>query len=172
LILDPEANAASIQRALVKENPKSFYLRRPQDPNATFKKLFYLIPRTSHSIKIDLLLSSEEDLETPAALHTNHFEYSNQLPIAPLHFVLYHKLMGWENRVNSEEGWRREKANSTDYRDIINLCDMSFEEGVQPLSKSHLGRPYLLNFESRAGSFVESYGRNARKRFRKIGFPV
>jgi hypothetical protein len=172
LILDPETDAASIQNALVRENPKSFYLRRPQDPTATFRKLFYHIPRTSYVIKIDLLLSNEEDLETPVALHSNHFEYWNQIPVAPLHFVLYHKLMGWENRVNSEENWRREKANSTDYRDIINLCDTSFEEGLHPLSKSHLGRFYLDNFESRVDSFVESYGRNARKRFRKIGFPV
>ena len=165
-------DAASIQKALVRGNPKSFYLRRSQDPTATFKKLYYRIPRTSHTIKIDLLLSSEDDLETPDALHSNHFEYRNQIPVAPLHFVLYHKLMGWENRANSDEDWKREKANSTDYRDIINLCDMSFEEGLQPLSKSHLGRFYLHNFESRADSFVESYGRNARKRFRKIGFPV
>ena len=165
-------DAASIQKALVKENPQSFYLRRPQDRTATFKKLFYRIPRTSHTIKIDLLLSSEEALETPVALHSNHFEYRNQIPVAPLHFVLYHKLMGWENRAESEESWKREKANSTDYQDIINLCDMSFEEGLQPLSKSHLGRFYLHNFEYRADSFVENYGRNARKRFRKIGFPV
>jgi len=157
---------------LVEKHPKRFYLESPRNPFATFMKLYYRIPHTTHTVKVDLLLSNEPDLETPTTLRASHFKYINQLPVAPLHFVLYHKLMGWEKRTESGETWKSKKADSTDYHDIVDLCNVCFEMGLRPLSQSHMGRSYRDTFESRAESFAGSYGRNAKKRFRKIGFSV
>jgi len=133
-------------------------------------KLYYRIPRTRHTIKIDLLLSDEPGLETPSSLRPSHFEYINEIPIAPLYFVLYHKLMGWDTRLDSGESWKEEKANNVDYHDILDLCDILFEEDVKPLSKTHMGKLYSENLKARADLFVEIYGRSARNKFRRIGF--
>jgi hypothetical protein len=135
-------------------------------------KLFYRIPYTPYKIKVDLLLSTEPKLEIPRALRPIHFIYLNQLDVAPLYFVLYHKLLGWDDRVDSPEYWKRVKAAQVDYPDILSLCAIAKSEGLRPLSKSHMGRLYLDNFRARADAFVEQYGHSARTRFQWLGFLV
>ncbi|KIM29828.1 hypothetical protein M408DRAFT_328632 [Serendipita vermifera MAFF 305830] len=172
LVLRPQMDKETVQDALVYRWPYNFSLETPLTPGADFMKLFYHIPRTNHKIKVDLLFSTELDLEIPYGLQAGHFVYSGNLPLAPLYFVLYHKLMGWDIRISSPENWKRSKASQIDAPDIISLCVIAARESLIPLSKSHLGREYLYNFHSRVEAFVSWYGDDARRLFRRIGFPV
>jgi hypothetical protein len=171
LILPPAVDELTLQEALVDLEPDNFFLRYPRSRNATFMKLYYRIPGTSHKIKVDLLLSTEPKLEIPHSFRHTHFVYLNQLAVAPLYFVLYHKLLGWEDRVNSREYWKRLKAVEVDYPDIIRLCIVADRDGLRPLSKSHMGRLYLDNFYDRADSFAEQY-EPGRTQFRRLGFSL
>ena len=152
--------------------PDNFYILPPRRPNPTFMKLFYRIPRTPHNIRVDLLLSTVPELEIPRFLIWKHFVYLNQLPVAPLHFVLYHKLLGWQERTNAQEPWKRKKARETDKDDIIGLCVIAYRNRLRPLSKSHMGGQFLDNFRRRADDFVQNHGRIARTWFRRLHFHV
>jgi hypothetical protein len=159
---------------LVSRRRNDFYLAVPKKPGATFKILKYRIPGTLRTIKIDLLLSNEPNVEIPRSLLPSHFVSRNGLPVAPIYFVLYHKLIGWEDRVNSLTGWRQRKAANVDYPDIINLCHIADEFDVKPLSKTHMGAVYLQNFRIRANRFMEHYDWRSTptSAFRQLGFPV
>ena len=133
--------------------------------------LYYRIPYTRYEVKVDLLLSTEPDLEIPYSLRPSHCSFIDNLLVAPLYFVLYHKLIGWDHRVDSPDDWRREKA-AKDYQDIIGLCRCISRDRIQPLSKAHMGRLYLDNFSRRADTFVDWYGKTAGVWFRRIGFNV
>ncbi|PVG01276.1 hypothetical protein CPB86DRAFT_781853 [Serendipita vermifera] len=170
IVLNRNVDVSDLQDALVEHNAGLFYLVRPQTRGADFMKLYFRIPRTQHKIKVDLLVSSEHDVEIPRTLNANHFEYLNGLDVAPDYFLLYHKLLGWDCGITSDEAWKVQKANTVDYTDILFLCDVLYDEGIDPLDKSHLGRRYLINLETRAHEFCETYGRGATRRFQRIGF--
>ncbi|KIM29822.1 hypothetical protein M408DRAFT_328630 [Serendipita vermifera MAFF 305830] len=172
LVLSPDTDQRGVQDALVELQPDRFLLQRPREPNVDFMKLYYRIPGTKHRIKIDLLLSTTPELEIPQALRPSHFVYSNNLPLAPLYFTLYHKLLGWDKRITAKASWRRKKAWVKDSPDILGLCDIAANQGLRPLSKSHMGREYRVNFQSRAQAFVRRYGGDAGEKFRRIGFRV
>jgi hypothetical protein len=123
-------------------------------------------------IKVDLLLSGEENMEIPSAFSPNHFVTIRGLPVAPLYYVLYHKLLGWEIRVNHNQGWKRNEANGKDYNDIIQLCTLLRRQRIRPLSKVHMGRLYLQNLESRAQDFAAEYEGEAISKLRSVGFGV
>jgi hypothetical protein len=163
---------SDLQDTLIEEYPDSFYLVKPQMRGAKYMKLYFRIPRTHHAIKVDLLLPSEPDLEIPRALKSKHCEYLNSLDVAPDYYLLYHKLLGWDCRVNADEDWKVRKAHNVDYEDILFLCDVLYDQEIEPLDKSHLGARYLRNLSARAAEFCDMYGRRASKRFRKIGFDV
>ncbi|KAG8831546.1 hypothetical protein FRC17_002997 [Serendipita sp. 399] len=171
-VLRPDMSAREIQDALVDLYPARFYLERPRDRNADFLKLMYRIPYTNHVIRVDLLLQNNPDLEIPSTFHRNHFVMINQLHVAPLYFVLYHKLLGWERRIYAPQYWKRRQAHEKDHDDILELCFLLYRAGIQPLSKAHMGRLYLENFKSRAEDFAERYEGIARTRLRMIGFDV
>jgi hypothetical protein len=135
-------------------------------------KLYYNIPRTEYSTKVDLLLSTTPEVEIPTSLHTNHFEVINELRVAPLYFLLYHKLVGWELRSSSGERWREEIADGQDKEDILALCDIAYEDDIEPLSKSHMGSMYLDNFARRVDLFIDEYDGAWKRKFRRIGFDV
>lgn len=172
MIIQPEADERSIQLALVQRFPTEFFLRRPKDHTATFMKLYYSIPRTVHSIKVDLLLSTNPILEIPTGLHPNHLQIINGLRVAPLYFVLYHKLFGWDLRLHSGVEWQQDRANDQDYFHIVRLCDRAYQLKLLPLSKVHMGESYLNKFQTRARSFAAQYGRRERRLFRRLGFPL
>jgi hypothetical protein len=172
VVLRPEADEEDIQYALVNYDSDRFYLTSPRDRTADFNKLMYRIPGTSSVIKIDLLLSTVPELEIPSTFHRNHFVYINGLAVAPLYFVLYHKLLGWQDRVYHHKRWKRDQADGKDYDDIIELCAILRRQRIFPLSKAHMGRAYLDNFSSRAEDFSSSYNGEGPSRFRAIGFDV
>jgi hypothetical protein len=177
IVLNRYANVDKIQASLVSHKPESFYLGKPLKKGvkrygSTFKKLYYRIPGTQRGIKVDLLVMSKPDVEIPRTLKQDHFEYLNSLDVAPDYYVLYHKLLGWDCRINSANKWKVQKATEVDYSDIIFLCDLLYESGVAPLDKSDLGRTYLRNFTERATKFCNMYGRSTTKRFKRIGFEV
>jgi hypothetical protein len=157
---------------LVNLQPDHFELHFPERPGAEFMKLKYQIPGTFYKINIDLLLSTAPNLEIPSSFRRSHFVHLNHLPVAPLYFVLYHKLLGWEDRVNSSEEWKQRRAAEVDHPDIISLCSIADRYGIKPLSKSHMGRVYLSNFRRRANDFLERYGGETENDFRRLGFPV
>jgi hypothetical protein len=171
IVLGPY-DPADIQDALVEYDPESFYLERPRDRTASFNKLKYQIPGTNPAIKVDLLLSSEEDMEIPSGLSPNHFVTIRGLSVAPLYFVLYHKLLGWEVRFNHNERWKRDQANGKDYNDIIQICTLLRRQRIRPLSKVHMGRLYLQNLALRAQEFADEYGGEANSKLRSVGFDV
>ncbi|CAG8686390.1 16154_t:CDS:2, partial [Acaulospora colombiana] len=123
IILNASADSRSIQVALVQRYPTMFFLVPPRDRAATFMKLFFRIPKTPHSIKVDLLLSSIPILEIPSTFHKGHFVSLHSFQVAPIYFVLYHKLFGWNLRYHAQEKWNNEKAKEVDHPDIIYLCD-------------------------------------------------
>jgi hypothetical protein len=134
--------------------------------------LRYRIPGTRRSIKIDLLLQSESAVEIPKNFHVKHFLWINNLPVAPLYFVLYHKLLGWQWRLKTGPGWRRKDAHTKDHDDIYRLCVKMGEEGSLPLRKTHMGRLYKDNFLVRATAFCKMYKGDEGRAFRTIGFDV
>lgn len=172
MVLRPDNDEEGIQDALVNYDPQGFYLERPRQRNADFLKLMYRIPGTTSVIKVDLLLETVPELEIPHTFHRNHFVYTRGLPVAPLYFVLYHKLLGWDDRVSSNRRWKREQAHGKDHDDIISLCNIHRRRGIWPLSKAHMGRQYLQNFQTRAEEFADCYEGNERHKFQAIGFSV
>ncbi|KAG8831547.1 hypothetical protein FRC17_002998 [Serendipita sp. 399] len=169
-VLRSGRSQAEIKRRLCKYDPEAFFLELPRRKNADFLLLKYEI-REGCRIRIDLLLHNNPEAEIPPSLHWNHFEWISSMPVAPLYFVLYHKLLGWEWRMGTGEGWRVHDANNKDYEDIIQLCDLLRDQSIVPLSKSHLGRAYLKEFPRRARLFANTYG-EARRRLYEIGFDV
>ncbi|KAG8847575.1 hypothetical protein FRC20_002734 [Serendipita sp. 405] len=173
-ILRPDSSEEDIQDALVDYDSSRFYLERPRDRRASFYKLMYRIPDTTHVIKVDLLLGDNSDAEIPRTFHRNHFVEIDGLRVAPLYFVLYHKLLGWDLRTDDRRLWKRNQANEKDYPDIIALCKIIYRLGMRPLSKGHMGREYLDNYQRRA-EFIASYYNDsdlARRQLRRIGFNV
>jgi hypothetical protein len=156
----------------VRRYPTEFFLRRPRNRKANWMLLRYRIPGTSRSIKIDLLLQSEPAVEIPTTFHRNHFLFINDLPVAPLYFVLYHKLLGWDWRLKTGPGWRKKDAHSKDHDDIYALCLKIGKEGSLPLRKTHMGRLYKTNFFTRAAAFCNMYKGDERRAFQMIGFDV
>ncbi|PVG01275.1 hypothetical protein CPB86DRAFT_699861 [Serendipita vermifera] len=172
IILNASADSRSIQIALVQRYHDLFFLVPPKDRAATFMKLYFRIPKTPHTIKVDLLLSSIPILEIPPSLHASHFARLHSFNVAPIYFVLYHKLFGWNLRHHAPEKWNNEKAKDVDYPDIIYLCDRIYQLRIQPLSKTHLGKQYLEKFAERAKVFCDLYGGFERRMFKRIGFSV
>lgn len=173
IVLQPDVDPETLKRSICQRYPHLFYLKRPRNRHHTWRKLYLHIPRTQHKVKVDILLSTEKNLEVPDGFHRNHFVHINGLPVAPLYFVLYHKLLGWEDRVASRERWKKEKADDVDYPDIIRLCEILRQHGIYPLSKTHMGRLYKENFQRRAEYFCERYDKDLpRMRLEAIGFNV
>jgi hypothetical protein len=172
LVLSPRLNPLALQMALRRLQPAHFSLKKPRRLNAKFMLLKYRIPGTTYKIKIDLLHSTEAKVEIPQSLRPIHFNYVNNLPVAPLYFILYHKLLGWELNLHAREPYKRYKKAPLDHMDIIKLCNMAKRQGVRPLSKSHMGRLYLHNFRQRANRFMDHYGNDTKKVFQQVGFHV
>ncbi|CAG7850849.1 SubName: Full=Uncharacterized protein {ECO:0000313/EMBL:CCA73073.1} [Serendipita indica DSM 11827] len=173
IVLCPAVDAETLKRWLCERYPDKFFLRTPRTPGASWRTLYLQIPRTSIVLKVDLLLSTTSDVEIPSGFHRNHFIHLNNLPVAPLYLVLYHKLLGWEKRIHSLQAWECQKADQVDYHDILELCELVWEHKILPRSKSHMGRFYLEMFEFRARYFCEYYpGTLPRKCFMDIGFNV
>lgn len=162
---------AEIQRDLELNWPERFFLVPSVKPGATFKKLHYRVPLTSLSIKVDLLMSDAPELEISPHLHWNHFEVIDGLRVAPIYFLLYHKLLGWEKRISSEEKYHHIKIKLRDIPHIEGLCKLARQRGQLPLSKSHMGRLYLNNLRYRAADFTHHY-QGTNRLFRQIGFPL
>jgi hypothetical protein len=133
----------------------------------------YHVPRSSRIIEIDLLFANEPAVEIPRGLRIQQAVLISDLPVAPLHFILYHKLLGWTDRVNDiRRGDKQQKAHTKDRADILQVCQLLASQKVRPLSKWHLGQQYLKRYRERARAFVERYGEDARLAFRNIGFSV
>ncbi|CAG8683565.1 10508_t:CDS:2 [Acaulospora colombiana] len=111
----------TIKQALCDHDPERFCLIDPiRTPNATFKRLMYHVPRSPRLIEIDLLFANEPSVEIPRGLTIEQAVVLSGLPVAPLHFILYHKLLGWEDRVDAVgRPDKRQKANSKDRLDIL-----------------------------------------------------
>lgn len=171
-----QRNAAGIQRALLTAFPKDFSLKRPKKKagryTTAFFNLYFNIPKTDQAIKVDLLLWSVPEIEILVELKKDYIEMINTLRVAPLYFVLYHKLLGWEKRKSSGEAWKEEIAHGQDKKDILRLCDIAYGSGLKPLSKAHMGKIYIDNFSRRADLFVDEYNDEGRVKLRLIGFNV
>ncbi|KAG8780982.1 hypothetical protein FRC20_002735 [Serendipita sp. 405] len=174
-VLHPYKSEEDIQDDLADHYSGRFYLVPSQDPTQTFLKPMYRIPGTTHNIKVDLLLGSDPAVEIPSTFHRNHFVEIDGLPVAPLYYVLYHKLLGWDIRSSDpKRHWKRKQAREKDYPDIIALCQLLYNNRIRPLSKGHMGRLYLCNYQARAEILADYYADEgqARTHLRRIGIYV
>lgn len=168
LVVRPETNKAAIQQALTQyDSDRFFTLSARKQSNGP--RLYYRIPRTPHSIKVDLLLSDDPDDGVPDNLHTKHFEEINDLNVAPFHFLLFQEIARW-SKVGQDPDSEDEVEDS--HKAIMRIGQLLDEEDFHPLKKTHLGREYLDGFSERVRIFCSYYGSSARSRFRAIGFDV
>ncbi|PVG01342.1 hypothetical protein CPB86DRAFT_753070 [Serendipita vermifera] len=173
IVLKPNRNQMAVKQALCDLDPERFSLKDPRQKNATFKRLMYHVPKSLRLIEIDLLFADEPEVEIPRGLTIQQAAILSNLPVAPLHFILYHKLLGWADRVDAvKRPDKRAKARTKDRSDILQVCRLLESEDVRPLSKRHFGQLYLRRFRERARAFVERYGDEAGLAFRSIGFSV
>lgn len=118
------------------------------------------------------MLQDNPELHIPRRLRFSHVDYIDGIPVAPLDFVLYHKLLGWDLRSSADEEWKRDQAHDKDCKDIMSICKILHQMEIWPLSKTHMGNLYLQDFAKRAEFFAGFYKGTARKRLQAIGFDV
>ncbi|KAG8822751.1 hypothetical protein FRC18_010961 [Serendipita sp. 400] len=172
MIFGTSRQSSSLQTALCREFPDRFFLQKPATANAAFRLLKYRVPETDASIKIDILAQGDPTVEITHRLRVGHIVKREGFPVAPLKFLLYHKLLGWERRSESSLPHNQTKANTQDRNDIIDICNELYRRRYYPLRASYIGNAYKTNLERRAQSFVETYGDRERRVFRRIGFSV
>ncbi|KAG8822750.1 hypothetical protein FRC18_010960 [Serendipita sp. 400] len=152
--------------------PSSHYLRNTVKPNTDLKLLMYKVPGKDYSIKIDLLMQSEPAVEITGRLGISHTVVKDGFPVAPLEFLLYHKLLGWERRSTSTLRHNLEKAKCQDYNDIIEVYRLIRRQQLSPLRVPYIGALYTTRLQARVQRFIISHGERERRRFRVIGFAV
>jgi hypothetical protein len=170
LVLRPDADKVAIQDALVENDSEHFFTLSARKSHKGSRMLYYRIPRTPHSIKVDLLLSDDSDSEIPNNLHVNHFENINDVRVAPLQFVLYQELGRWYEEHSDEDSDDEDQEES--HKAILRMAQILQNEEVNPLEKTHLGRDHLQELNSRVSAFCSTYGPAAAGQFRVIGFEV
>ncbi|KAG8831548.1 hypothetical protein FRC17_002999 [Serendipita sp. 399] len=138
--------------------------------NAPYSILMYEAPETKNTIKIDLLVPAEEAVEIPPGLTVDHVVYIDGWPVAPLEFLLYHKLLGWSKRIESFKKNKR-KAVTTDTGDIYNLCELLHSNGIDPLEAPFRSVKYNVRPRLRAKQFVEYNGEDAGYYLGLVGLP-
>jgi hypothetical protein len=183
IILKPSSNQEDLKHALVDKFPEQFSVRparkREGKRRPRFKLLLYrpqddICPwYKKREIKVDLLLSSVRNVEAHwQGLAQKKFEVIRKLRVAPLHFVLFHKLLGREKRLmNHERPDQQQKAVDCDPPDIIRICSRMKRLGLRPLSEPSMSEAYKLRFTDRARNFTKHHP-DTRWRFKKIGFEL
>lgn len=171
LVLNPSSTQAQLKSRLETRFPFHFYTEDSKTQPGVFRRLLYRVPRARRVIGIDLLLANEPAVEIPKGLRMSHAMLLNGLPTAPLDYLLYHKLLGWADRVHSPRRDKRVKARTKDYNDILQLCNRISEAQIRPLAKRYMGHYYQQKFKERARQFVARYYQ-VDKYFETIGIYV
>ncbi|EPT02051.1 hypothetical protein FOMPIDRAFT_1119253 [Fomitopsis schrenkii] len=144
IVFADEENTERLKRLLTGANPL-FYLVDARDPAATYKVLWYRLPRITgeaeRRCKVDILLPGPvTDLNIPPVPHA-YIETREGIPVLPILPLLFLKLQGWDDHRNHEEGRMRAKQGS-DVRDIRELLAIVRRAGVELRSDNVRWLPY------------------------------
>ncbi|KAG9054252.1 hypothetical protein FS842_005681 [Serendipita sp. 407] len=160
-----------IKRALVNEYPERFYLKDSVKPDAKYQILMYKVPLTGNSIKIDILTREDPGVEIPDELGIEHTVVPSDFPVAPLEFLLYHKLLGWQRRMRSRYPNYRETAMTKDKDDTYNLCSLLYDNGLRPMDVSFGSIDYRELLGKRADLFILKHGSEAEYHLALVELP-
>jgi hypothetical protein len=144
--------AESIKRRLCQEDNR-FFTIRARNPNNRWKVLYW---RTGSSesgferFKIDILIPGVMDLPY---IHPDYFIKFDKLPCAPLIFLLFHKLKGWDDRRCSGRPHFVAKVPG-DVRDISDLLRIANDLGLKVTkSKPYISRSFRDDSYDRVTEF-------------------
>ena len=144
IVFADEDNTERLKRLLTEANP-SFYLVNARDPAATYKVVWYRLPRITgeaeRRCKVDVLLPGPVTNLNIPPVPPAYIETRGGIPVLPLIPLLLLKLQGWDDHRNHEEGRMRAKQGS-DVRDIRELLAIVRQAGVELRSESMRWLPY------------------------------
>ncbi|KAG8847574.1 hypothetical protein FRC20_002733 [Serendipita sp. 405] len=160
-----------IRSSLVRNFPDRFSVRDAKKPGADYMVLLYWTPLTRCPIKVDILVSTDPKVEIPNSLGMDDTDELSGYPVAPLEFLLYHKLLGWQKRMESEYEYEREKAKTKDKNDILSLCSHLATNGLRPLDVAFGSSRYNGRLRLRSERFIREYGNEARHHLVLVGLP-
>lgn len=157
------------KRLLVRFNPQ-FYLLPSQNPNATYRVLWYATLRGAR-VKVDIL--------QPGVMSVPYFGPDKVAwikkrfagcspPVAPLEVVLLLKLQGWDDHLQSNVAHRHEKHH-TDVVHIYDLLRIGSYSGQ--LNFSYLPADFIQRAQDRVYSFVQAYP-DSKDAWSSLGFRV
>ncbi|TFK21752.1 hypothetical protein FA15DRAFT_597351 [Coprinopsis marcescibilis] len=131
IVMNPDqyfgTNTEYLKDILV-ENDSNFYLVNSRNPSATYRVLWYRLPRQSEQrCKVDILVPgllsiphlNQEELGAP--------EPETDLPVLPLLTLLLLKLRGWTDHREDERYWVQEKV-PEDEDDIEEMLDLAMSK--------------------------------------------
>lgn len=156
LCLTPyQGGAEAIKEDLCQADDR-FYTVRSANPKNTWSVLWWDNdgPELDFDrFKIDILVPGELCLPD---IHPNYI-INIELPCAPLHLLLFHKLKGWDDRRHSRRPDQRAKVPG-DVRDIRDLLLIANRQGLN-IAKD---RPYITDFfrdvsYKRARKFIRAH---------------
>lgn len=175
-VLSPAADAEALKRQLAKSSPK-FWLVPSQNPRATYRVLWYNFP-WGKQVKVDIIVPGTmgHPIFPPSEII-----YIDNLPVAPLSFMLAMKLQAWSQRRAS--GQQRFIAKiPKDRQDITALLAIAKRENsrIFPQDMGNGGgeiiHPYLPSSLIEATKIrLQEYGRHypsLRRDWEYQGFPV
>ena len=144
IVFADEDNSERLKRLLTEAN-SLFYLVDAKDPAATYKVLWYKLPRIASEAerrcKVDILLPGPvTDLNIPP-VPPAYIETREGIPVLPVLPLLLLKLQGWDDHRNHEAGRMRAKQGS-DVRDIRELLAIARRTGVELRSENMRWLPY------------------------------
>ena len=87
-------------------DPHHFYLKRPRDPTAPYRKLYYR-GNNRRGCKVDILIPGRMYLSLPSS--RRHITTISGIPIVPFSFLFLPKLQGWSNHINADEEYKRRR---------------------------------------------------------------
>ncbi|KAH9919569.1 uncharacterized protein B0H18DRAFT_879914 [Fomitopsis serialis] len=167
-----ELDTERLKRLLPQAN-SSFYLVDAKDPAATYKVLWYKLPRirgeAERRCKVDILIPGLVTTLNIPPVPPAYIESRDGIPVLPILPLLLLKLQGWDDHRNHTEGYMRAKQGS-DVKDIRELLDIARRvgaelrnENVQWLPYEHIRKAQDRLFEytrrfPKTGPFWESMG--------------
>ncbi|KZT63091.1 hypothetical protein DAEQUDRAFT_238435 [Daedalea quercina L-15889] len=139
-----EANTERLKRLLTEANPL-FYLVDAKDPAATYKVLWYKLPRITgeaeRRCKVDILIPGPVTNLNIPLVPLAYIQTRDGIPVLPVLPLLLLKLQGWDDHRNHSEGRMRAKQ-GLDVRDVRELLAIVRRAGIQLRSDSLKWLPY------------------------------
>ena len=175
LILDSQYDQESIKRMMTREN-RCFFLVDPRTIGADYKVLWYhpkgrgsrgRPTRRALAVKVDILLPGIIELPSfdPCWIDSNN---DLGLPTAPLSLVLLHKVLGWWERINSDD--HHYQDHWKDAQDVANLAPIASKTGVT-INDDVLPDDFIDSASEWVNNFIATYPKfRTRYHWRKIGF--